>query len=76
MHTEIIMEEKRHLFYVNKIRQYKEGIERWQRGKKAASTPASIKVKSDSVAEEGETELSEEELLYFYDPVKEMGRYR
>ena len=77
MNYEIITEEKRHLFYLNKVRHYKEGIERGHNERKVTHTPGSVKVKGDSIFEARDSgELTESELLYFYDPQKEMERYR
>lgn len=72
-HQEAICEEERHLFYLSKIKKYKESI----MGPSIQVPSAAVsKLPSAHRPQTSSLELSEEELLYFYDPSKEVGRYR
>jgi hypothetical protein len=70
----MIKDEERHLFYLNKIKKYKDNVVL----SSAQSTPSSILSKQHTSHAEKENlfEPTEEELMYFYDPQKEVNRYR
>lgn len=67
----MIKEEERHLFYVAKINQYRQNV----LAPSTRSTPSAVS-KQNSHHEKENIEPTEEELLYFYDPQKEINRYR
>lgn len=70
IHREIILDEERHLFYLNKISKFRDGLLT-----SAVVTPKSIRTRQQS-EEEAAIEPTEQELMYFYDPHKEISRYR
>lgn len=73
LHREMIREEERHLFYVAKIRRYRQELLP-SPSPSPASTPALSK--HTTAHEKENLEPTEQELLYFYDPQKEVARYR
>jgi hypothetical protein len=73
IHLELIMDEEKHLFYLNKLKKYKENCIKAN----VTSTTQSVHTpkQDSSYSSKGPVEPTEEELMFFYDPQKEINRY-
>jgi hypothetical protein len=62
----MISDQERHLFYLNKIKQFKQKYTHTQ----TCITPLSVKNHQNLVESDEDLEVSEQEMMYFYDPKK------